>query len=94
VYTGIGAYDSVHIYAEAVARAKSTEPDAVIKELEKTDFVGIAGKVQFDEMHDVKTGPGMQNLLFVQWHPNGDRIVVWPKDAATGKMIAPPWMSN
>jgi branched-chain amino acid transport system substrate-binding protein len=32
--------------------------------------------------------------LFVQWHPNGDRIVVWPKEGATGKMIAPPWMSN
>ena len=94
VYTGIGAYDAVYVYAEAVARAKSVEPDAVIKELEKTDHIGIAGKMVFDDMHDVKTGPGMQNLLFVQWHPNGDRIVVWPKEGATGKMIAPPWMSN
>src|SRR5450631_1079153 len=94
VYTGIGAYDAVYVYADAVARAKSVEPDAVIKELEKTDHTGIAGKMVFDDMHDVKTGPGMQNLLFVQWHPNGDRIVVWPKEGATGKMIAPPWMSN
>jgi branched-chain amino acid transport system substrate-binding protein len=94
VYTGIGAYDAVYIYADAVKRANSIEPDAVIKELEKTDHVGIAGKLVFDETHDVKTGPGLQNLLFVQWQKNGERVVVWPKEAATGAMIAPPWMSN
>ena len=94
VYTGIGAYDAVHIYADAVKRANSIEANAVIKELEKTDHVGIAGKLVFDELHDVKTGPGMQNLLFVQWQKNGERVVVWPKEAATGPMISPPWMSN
>ncbi len=36
VYTGIGAYDAVYVYADAVKRANSIEPDAVIKELEKT----------------------------------------------------------
>jgi branched-chain amino acid transport system substrate-binding protein len=94
VYTGVGAYDAVHVYAEAVRRAGSVAPDAVIKELEKTDYVGIAGKIQFDETHDVKTGPGMQNLLFAQWQKDGARIVVWPKDAATGQMIPPPWMKK
>jgi hypothetical protein len=57
-------------------------------------MVGIAGKIQFDETHDVKTGPGMQNFLFAQWQPNGDRIMVWPKDSQTGKMISPPWLGN
>jgi len=94
VYTGIGAYDAVYVYADAAKRANSIEADAVIKELEKTDHVGIAGRMVFDEVHDVKTGPGMQNLLFVQWQKNGERVVVWPKEAATGPMIAPPWMSN
>jgi len=94
VYTGIGAYDAVYVYADAARRANSIEADAVIKELEKTDHVGIAGRMVFDEVHDVKTGPGMQNLLFVQWQKNGERVVVWPKEAATGPMIAPPWMSN
>src|SRR4029077_2166093 len=56
VYTGIGTYDAVHVYAEAVRRANSLDTDAVIKALEKTDMVGIAGKIQFDEVHDVKTG--------------------------------------
>jgi branched-chain amino acid transport system substrate-binding protein len=94
VYTGVGAYDAVHVYAEAVRRAGSVAPDAVIKELEKTDYVGIAGKIQFDDTHDVKTGPGLQNLLFAQWQKDGARIVVWPKDAATGEMIPPPWMKK
>ena len=94
VYTGVGTYDAVHVYADAVKRANSVDPAAVIKELEKTDHVGIAGKIQFDEVHDVKTGPGLQNLLFAQWQKDGARVVVWPKASATGPMIPPPWMSN
>ena len=58
VYTAPGAYDAVYIYAEAVKRAGGTEPDKVIKELEKTNYVGVRGRVQFDETHDVKDGPG------------------------------------
>ena len=72
----VGTYDAVHVYAEAVRRANSLDTDAVIKALEKTDMVGIAGKIQFDEVHDVKTGPGLQNLIFVQWQGNADRVVV------------------
>ncbi len=92
VYTAPGAYDAVHIYAEAVKRAGDTDTDKVIKELEKTDYVGVRGRVQFDATHDVKDGPGFVNLLFVQWQDKGQRIVVWPKELATGKMIDPPWL--
>src|SRR5580704_2161502 len=35
VYTAPGAYDAVHAYAAAVIRAKTTEAEPVIKELEK-----------------------------------------------------------
>jgi branched-chain amino acid transport system substrate-binding protein len=92
VYTGTGAYDAVHIYAEAAERAKSTATDAVIKELEKTDYVGVAGRVVFDENHDVKAGPGFINVLFAQWQEDGKREIVCPKEIATGKTILPPWM--
>lgn len=92
VYTAIGAYDAVHIYAEAVARAKTTETNAVIKELEKTQYTGVPGIVEFDDSHDVKAGPGHLNLLFVQWQDKGERIVLWPKELRTGKMILPPWI--
>jgi branched-chain amino acid transport system substrate-binding protein len=94
VYTAPGAYDAVYIYVEAVKRAGSPDTDKVIKELEKTDYVGVRGRVQFDETHDVKDGPGFVNELFVQWQENGERVVVWPKELATGKMINPPWHGN
>jgi branched-chain amino acid transport system substrate-binding protein len=77
-----------------VTRAKSTDTDKVIKELEKTDFVGTRGRVMFDELHEVKDGPGFVNELFVQWQQDGKRVVVWPKDVATGKMINPPWLAQ
>jgi len=93
VYTAPGAYDAVYIYAEAVKRAGSADTDNVIKELEKTDYVGVRGRVQFDATHDVKDGPGFVNELFVQWQDKGERIVVWPKELATGKMIEPPWLA-
>lgn len=92
VYTASGAYDAVYIYAEAVARAKTTDTDAVIKELEKTAFTSARGHVKFDEKHEVMDGPGNVNTIYVQWQDKGDRVVVWPKELAKGKMIDPPWM--
>ena len=94
VYTAPGAYDAVHIYAAAVKRAGGSDTEKVIKELEKTDYVGVRGRVQFDETHDLRDGPGFVNLLFVQWNDKGDRIVVWPKELATGNMINPPWLAR
>ena len=92
VYTATGAYDAIYVYAEAVARAKTTDTDEVVKELEKTSFVGPRGKVEFDSVHDLKSGPGFVNVLYVQWQPDGSRVVVWPKEIANGKMIDPPWL--
>ena len=94
VYTAPGAYDAVYAYAEAVGRAKTTDNDPVIKELEKTDMQSPLGRVVFDETHDVKPGPGYVNLLFAQWQQDGKRVVVWPKELATGKMINPPWLAQ
>ncbi len=94
VYTASGAYDAVYIYAEAVERAKDTDPEKVVKELEKTDYVGVRGRVVFDELHEVKDGPGFVNELFVQWQEGGKRVVVWPKELANGQMINPPWLTS
>lgn len=92
VYTASGSYDAVYVYANAVKAAGTTDADAVIKALEKTDYVGVRGRVQFDDLHEVKDGPGFVNELFVQWQENGERKVVWPKELADGKMINPPWI--
>jgi branched-chain amino acid transport system substrate-binding protein len=94
VYTAGGSYDAVFIYAEAIKRAGSADTDAVIKALEKTDYVGVRGRVLFDELHEVKDGPGFVNELFVQWQQNGNRVVIWPREIANGKMINPPWIAQ
>jgi len=94
VYTAGGAYDAVYIYADALARARRSDSDAVIKALETTDYVGVRGRVQFDALHEVKDGPGFVNELFVQWQHDGDRVVIWPKSVATGAMINPPWIAQ
>ncbi|WP_429257463.1 ABC transporter substrate-binding protein [Paraburkholderia sp. GAS334] len=92
VYTAPGAYDATYIYAEAVERASSTSAEALIPQLEKTDHVGVVGRVTFDEAHDVRAGPGYVNVRFSQWQDNGTRAIVWPKDLRTGRLIMPPWM--
>jgi len=94
VYSGPGAYDAIYVYAEAVRRARSTDADAVIKELEKIDYVGVLGRIQFDDSHDVKAGPGFIQLGFAQWQDKGERTIVWPKELRTGKATFPPWIKR
>jgi branched-chain amino acid transport system substrate-binding protein len=94
VYTAPGAYDALYLYAEAVERAKTTDPEAVVPELEKTKYQGTQGTYVFDDSHDVMPGPGLINLLYVQWQADGKRVILWPKELATGKMILPPWINQ
>lgn len=94
VYTGFGANDAVYIYADAVAKAGSTDTDKVIKELEKTSYEGITGIVEFDENHDVKAGGKYLKMLYVQWREGCKREVVFPKDVRTADPIMPPWMTK
>jgi branched-chain amino acid transport system substrate-binding protein len=94
VYTAFGAYDAVYAYAGAAERAKSLDTDAVIEALEKTSLTGIAGTVEFDDSHDVKAGGKYENLLFVQWQDQGNRVILWPRELRNGKFIMPPWMNK
>lgn len=86
----MGAYDAVHVYAEAVRRAATLEADALVEALKQTDHVGVTGRIQFDDGHDVKAGAGLANLLFSQWQDSGERVVLWPRELRTGKPFVPP----
>jgi branched-chain amino acid transport system substrate-binding protein len=88
------AYDATHLYAEAVERAKSTGADALIPQLEKTDYVGAFGHIAFDNAHDVRAGPGYITLRYSQWQDKGTRVIVWPKELRTGNVVMPPWMTH
>jgi branched-chain amino acid transport system substrate-binding protein len=94
VYSAPGAYNAVYMYAEAVTKVGTTKADPVIKALEKADYLGVAGHVKFNKVHDDLDGPGYQNILFVQWQKGCKRVVVWPKQLQTGKVSLPPWLNK
>ncbi|MFQ6033927.1 MAG: ABC transporter substrate-binding protein, partial [Candidatus Bipolaricaulia bacterium] len=47
VYTSFITYDTIHLLADAIARAGKTDPDDVIPALEATDWEGASGRIQF-----------------------------------------------
>lgn len=43
------SYDTVYLLADAILRAKSTEPEAIRDALAKTkDFIGVTGRIRYD----------------------------------------------
>lgn len=84
-------YDAFHIYKAAVEKARTTDSDALVPILEKTDYVGVAGRWVFTDLHNGKYGPGYRELIMVQWREDGSRKVVWPENLATGELLLPPW---
>ena len=92
-YTGYTAYDEVYIIAEAIKRAGSTDADKMVTELEKTDYVGTIGRVQFygrgDQFtHGLKFGPDNISGMIFQWQ-DGKQVTVWPAKIADGKLKYP-----
>ena len=43
------SYESVYILAEAIERAGSIDPDALVAEIKKTDRMGVMGRIKFDD---------------------------------------------
>jgi branched-chain amino acid transport system substrate-binding protein len=95
-YAAYTAYDDVYMWAEAIKRAGSTDPDKLVSAMEQTDYVGTIGRVVFlpktdTFAHGMKIGPGYITGLMVQWQ-KGNPVTVWPTEAATGKMIFPTFI--
>jgi branched-chain amino acid transport system substrate-binding protein len=92
-YTGYTAYDDVYIITDAIKRAGSTDPDKMVAELEKTDYIGTIGRVQFygrdnQFTHGLKYGPDNVSGMIFQWQ-NGKQVTVWPAKVADGKLKYP-----
>ncbi len=95
-YAGYTAYDEVYYIADAVKRAGSTDADKLVDALEKTDWVGTIGRVQFygkDDpfTHSIKYGKGLITGLMLQWQ-DGKQISVWPKEVAKGQLKFPSFI--
>jgi branched-chain amino acid transport system substrate-binding protein len=95
-YSGYTTYDMVHIIAEAVQRAGSTDADKLVTALEATDHVGVIGHEQFygkDDpfTHALKYGPGLVTGVMLQWQ-DGKQVTLWPADLANGKLKFPAFV--
>jgi branched-chain amino acid transport system substrate-binding protein len=92
-YDGYTSYDMVHVVAEAIKRAGSTDPDKLVTALEQTDYVGTIGREQFygrdsQFTHALKYGPGLVTGVAFQWQ-DGKQQCLWPADKATAKPVFP-----
>ena len=95
-YAGYTAYDEVYYLTDAVKRAGSDDEDKLVDALEKTDYEGVIGKIQFlgkdsDHPHGLKTGKGTITGLFLQWQ-NGKQVNLWPQNLAVGKLDFPSFI--
>jgi len=95
-YAGYTSYDEVYYIADAVKRAGSTDADKLIAALEKTDYVGTIGRVQFygkDDpfTHGLKYGKGLITGLILQWQ-DGQQVAVWPPEVAKAKIKFPSFI--
>ena len=97
---GLGSsssYMAVYVLKDAIERAGTLESDAVVTALEKTDIMGVYGRLRFDpKSHQVI--PAMDPKegavgSIIQWQ-NKERVVVFPKSIATGELKLPPWMQQ
>ncbi len=89
------SYDSVYLFADAFQRAKTIEPDAVVKALEQTDLSGVIGRIKFGKDHQVIYGFDPKETALacaIQWVKPGKREVVFPEAVAESKIALPPYM--
>ena len=87
------SYDSLYILADAIERAGTLEPDALVRALEKTDMSGVGGRIRFDKDHQAAYGFDPKETLMecaFQWKKPGRRVIVFPEKIAEEKVDRPP----
>jgi branched-chain amino acid transport system substrate-binding protein len=91
------SYMAVHVLKDAIERAGSLDSDKVVTELEKTDVMGVYGRLRFDpKSHQVIPADDPKDGAvgsILQWQ-KGNRVVVYPKSIAVGSIQLPPWMKK
>lgn len=94
-YGTSSSYMGVYALKEAIEKAGSTDPAAVIKALEEIDIEGVYGRIRFDKKsHQVIPSPDPKEgavTCIIQWQ-KGKRVQIFPPKVASGKLMLPPWM--
>ncbi len=97
-YSAYSTYDAVYALAAAMTQTKSTDPDALVASLEKTDFTGTQGRIAFQGedspfTHALRYGPDYITGIAIQWQ-NGSQKCIWPAEKANAKMVFPAFVKT
>jgi branched-chain amino acid transport system substrate-binding protein len=82
------SYDSVYVLVDAMKRANSLAPDAIVAQLEKTQMDGVIGRIAFNKNHQVVFGEDPKQTatsLAFQWRA-GKRVLVYPESVAESRI--------
>jgi branched-chain amino acid transport system substrate-binding protein len=96
-YGTSSSYMAVYTLKDAIERAGSLDSDAIVTALEKTDLMGVYGRIKFNpKNHQIipsnDPNEGAVGTIF-QWQ-KGKRVVVFPPKIAMGEIKLPPWMKK
>jgi branched-chain amino acid transport system substrate-binding protein len=82
------SYDGMMLIADVLERAKSTDPDAIVEALRKSNWSGglmqYAGPVTFNEVGDNPNAVTTMIQIL-----GGKPVAVWPREAAVQKFVFP-----
>ena len=82
------SYDGMMLIADVLERAKSTDPDAIVEALRKSNWTGglmqYAGPVTFNEIGDNPNAVTTMIQILA-----GKPVAVWPREAAVQKFVFP-----
>ncbi|MHA1191566.1 MAG: ABC transporter substrate-binding protein [Promethearchaeota archaeon] len=101
LYTAVGSYDAINLYAWAINETQSFNVDGIITQIETINtanpFAGAGGYAAFTGSHDMQEGYPYGYTLFCQWQAGGTKVVVpsfgsiYPPEIATGNYVTPAW---
>ncbi len=96
-YGTSSSYMAVYTLKDAIERAGSLDSDKVVTALEKTDLMGVYGRIKFNPKNhqiipSLDPNEGAVGTIF-QWQA-GKRVVVFPPKIAMGEVKLPPWMKK
>jgi len=82
------SYDAMFVIADALERAKSADPDAIVEALKHTNYTGglmqYGGPIAFNEIGDNPNA--IPTMIQIQGQKP---VAVWPRDAAVQKFVFP-----
>jgi len=87
-YFALLAYDAVHILANGIKAAGTTETAALVKVLEATKYASALGETITFKPSNVIKHQGITRQKILQWQ-NGFQEVIWPFEAATSEPVYP-----